>query len=617
MSVETDAVPGPVADDHRARRDAHAATAAALDARTRAMGVGNVVLFVGAALLLMAGWLERQPLLLGGALVAAIAFAISFALTLRVEGRRDRALVRRDIHERQLSRMALRLEGLDGGDDLAPTSHPYASDLDLFGGKRSLFARIATAHTAHGRSLLASWLLAPADAETVAARAEAVREIAPERALREALEAAVLETGKTALDGRPFLEFVRRHRVLLGNPALVTAIRILPLVTIGVFFVSGSMLPRGAWVPLLVAQFVLLARFEKHVGPAHQLLVSRARFVESYRTLMEVVEGTTLRAPLLVAQREALSSSGVRASVELRSLETWASLFELRQQGLFHLFVNVWTLWDLQVLVELERWAARGERACAAWFEAIGIVEAIASLSVLLDQDSDASMPEVRAHGEGPDFVAKSVAHPLLAPEVRVANDVSLPGPEHALVITGSNMAGKSTLLRAIGVNMVLALAGGPVVASSFRTIVVRVRASMRIADSLAESSSYFHAELARLRVVVENAEAEPPIFFLLDELLRGTNARARHLGARAVLLHLLERRALGLVATHDIALSELEEELSGRVVNVHFTDVMEGGEMRFDYRLRDGVVKTSNALLLLQMAGIAIEPNTSLTALR
>jgi DNA mismatch repair ATPase MutS len=216
-------------------------------------------------------------------------------------------------------------------------------------------------------------------------------------------------------------------------------------------------------------------------------------------------------------------------------------------------------------------------------------------------------MPEVEpARGA---LHARGLGHPLIVARSRVSNDVQLDGPGHALIVTGSNMAGKSTLLRALGLNVALALAGGPVCAALMRVPLVRLRASVRAEDSLQAHSSYFHAELEKLRSVVADAEAQPPVLFLLDELLRGTNARARHVGARAVLLHLLKRSAMGLVATHDIALSALEREHPGKIENVHFTDVVVAGEMRFDYRLRPGVVRTSNALRLLAMAGIDV-PN-------
>jgi DNA mismatch repair ATPase MutS len=204
-------------------------------------------------------------------------------------------------------------------------------------------------------------------------------------------------------------------------------------------------------------------------------------------------------------------------------------------------------------------------------------------------------------------LVFEGLAHPLLPSRSRVANDLITSGPGTALVITGSNMAGKSTLLRAIGVNIALALAGGPVCARQASVPRVRLRASMRADDSLQSGASYFHAELTKLRRVVDTADAQPPVFFLLDELLRGTNARARHLGARAVLLHLIARHGCGVVATHDAMLGQLETEQPGRVQNFHFTDVMNDGEMTFDYTLHPGIVRTSNALRLLAMAGIDV----------
>jgi DNA mismatch repair ATPase MutS len=217
--------------------------------------------------------------------------------------------------------------------------------------------------------------------------------------------------------------------------------------------------------------------------------------------------------------------------------------------------------------------------------------------------------------GEEGALDAEALVHPLLTSQTRVPNDVTLPGQGSALIVTGSNMAGKSTLLRAVGLNIALGLAGGPVTARRFRLPLVRLRASMRADDSLQSGASYFHAELQKLRRVTDHAEDDPPVFFLLDELLRGTNARARHLGARAILMHLLERRASGLVATHDVALASLADEYPKRVINVHFTDVMREGEMIFDYRLRPGVVKTSNALRLLRQAGIDVPEDDQLPA--
>jgi hypothetical protein len=581
--------------------------------------VANLVLF-GAAVVVGGGGAWNRDVTSSAAGVALfVAFLVSYVVHGQLVRKRDRELVRARIHERHLARMNGVLEGLDGGEGLAPVDHAYAGDLDLFG-PSSLFARLCVAHTESGRRTLAAWLLAPAEPETIRARQVAIAELARAIDLRADLEGSVLDTGQERLDGERFLGFVRREPTVLSSALLRWASLALPPVTLALIALSGNVLPSYTWAPLAIVQGLIAARTEAFVGPAHALVVSRARFVESYRTLFETIEGARLEAPLLAKLRAALEggSSGASATTELRRLETWAGLFELRQQGLVHLVLNPLLLWDLNVLRHLERWAVRVGPRCATWFEAAGELEALSSLATLTHQDPDACTPTVLDR-DGP-FVARALAHPLLPAAQRVANDVSIGGAKHALLITGSNMAGKSTLLRAVGVSTVLALAGGSVTAAALSLPRVRLRASMRVADSLQRGASYFQAELQRLRTVVADADAPdaPPILFLLDELLRGTNAKARHKGARAVLLHLLSRGGRGLVATHDIALSELEDELAAdpsgmRVLNMHFTDVFEQGEMRFDYRLRPGVVKTSNALRLLKMAGIDVDEDTSL----
>jgi len=321
--------------------------------------------------------------------------------------------------------------------------------------------------------------------------------------------------------------------------------------------------------------------------------------------MLATVERARFTSPLLQALQQRLTVDGTPASVHVRGLTSWTSAAELRQQFLFHVIVNPLTLWDLHVLWGLSRWNTRIGRRTTDWFAALGELEALSSLATLAFGDPDAHMPQIAAPGQP--LSAQGLGHPLIAPEARVSNDLGLPGPGSALIVTGSNMAGKSTLLRAVGINTALALAGGPVCATAMSLPPLRLRASMRTDDSLQQGASYFHAELQKLRGVVAELTAEPNVLFLLDELLRGTNARARHVGARAVLMHLLQRGALGLVATHDVALSALEQEQPGRIENVHFTDVVVDGEMRFDYRLRQGVVKTSNALRLLALAGIDV----------
>ncbi len=603
--------------EHESRRDRHRAEATRLEGVGLRFSVVNLVLFGASVIVGGAGAWNRD---LFGALVGVglfVAFLVAYVVHGRMVRARDRETTRAQIHERHLARMRGELDGLDGGDGLAPLDHSYAGDLDLFG-KGSVFARLSVAHTEAGRRTLASWLLAPAEETQITARQAAVAELAGKLDLRADLEGAVLDTGQDLLDGARFLTFVRGPKPISSNPMLRIATIVLPLITLTLLALSGNVLPSYSWVPLAVVQGVIAARAEGFVGEAISLVVSRARFVSAYGTLFETIEREKLEAPLLQAIHKRLGEGPSRATAEIRRLEGWAGLLELRHQGIVHLVVNPILLWDLNVLRFVEAWAERVGPRCGEWFEAAGEIEALSSLSTFAHQDPDAIAPTIAPRGAP--LVADELRHPLLAPAHRIPNDVRIEGEAQALLITGSNMAGKSTLLRAVGVSTVLALAGGYVAAKAFSIPRVRLRASMRVADSLQRGASYFQAELARLRTVVADADDRdaPPILFLLDELLRGTNAKARHKGARAVLMHLLARRGMGLVATHDIALSELEDELASdpsgmRVVNVHFTDVFEDGEMKFDYRLRPGVVRTSNALRLLKMAGIEVDEDTSL----
>lgn len=604
--------------EHVARREAATRAAAKHDARADQLSFVRLGTFFVAAIVVAYGVGERSIPALASGIVGFLVFAAFVVVHARVIQARDRQLVRKGIQERQLARQRIELKGLPSGADLIPEGHVYAGDIDLVG-DASLFSRIDVAHTRRGQLALASWLAGPAERAVIEKRQAAVAELADALDFREDLEAAALdavaaqvtEKAPTVLDDRPFLDFVRRPPVLLGKPVALV-LQIFPIITVVLWSLSGSVLPAGSWLPTFLLQAVLAWRLEASVRERYGLLVSRARFVESFRAILGVAERATVKAPLLVELQGRLKASGKAPTAELARLETWAGFFELRSQGLVHFFINLFVLWDANVLLQVERWVSRAGKEVEHWFEAIGELEALSSLSTILSQDPDAMLPTIVGDDEG--FSAEGLAHPLLPADKRVANDLTIGGPGTALLVTGSNMAGKSTLLRAVGASIALALAGGPVIARRAQIPPVRLRASMRIADSLQHGSSYFHAELARLRTVVSEAEASPPIFFLLDELLRGTNARARHLGARAVVLHLLKRNATGMVATHDVALSELEEELRGKVKNVHFTDVFLNGEMTFDYRLQEGVVRTSNALRLLQMAGIDVEADDKLT---
>lgn len=599
------------ASEHERRRQALTHEAERLSSHANRLSVVNLGLFVAAVVVGISAISQGNDRLGAGAAALFCVFAVLMVLHRRLLARRDLAEVRCAVHRRHLARLSGDWLGFPStGEGLLPTDHPYAHDIDVVG-IGSLFQRIDVTHTPRGEQLLAAWLGAPASPEIISARRAAVEEIAERIELRQELEAAVeIASGHGKLDAAPFLEFTIQPPFFVPRPWLLPAIHVLPVVLIGAVAAGQlGLLPAWAWLAVAGVQAVVSLAFGRRVAKIFDLVAARRGFAEAFHRMLLLVERETFESPLLRELQKRTRAGDVLPSVYMRRLDRWVGLADLRTQFLVHLPVNVLLLWDLHVLWHLDRWNQDVGRLVADVFDALGSLEALSSLATLRHGDPSTTFAEI---GEGDDaLTAEGLAHPLLPLATRVPNDVPLRGPGTGLIVTGSNMAGKSTLLRSVGLNVALALAGGPVCASAMRVPPVRLRASMRAEDSLQQGASYFHAELTKLRRVVADLDGVP-VMFLLDELLRGTNAHARHIGARAVLMHLLDRRACGMVATHDVALSELEHEHPERISNSHFTDVVQNGEMTFDYKLRPGVVRTSNALRLLRLAGIDVPDDDS-----
>jgi DNA mismatch repair ATPase MutS len=308
----------------------------------------------------------------------------------------------------------------------------------------------------------------------------------------------------------------------------------------------------------------------------------------------------------LLQQLGALFGKGERsASQQMRRFERVLSWFELRHNGMVYPFINVLLLWDLQCVVALEKWQRDSGRALSPWLRALGQWEALSSLAGAAYDNPDFVFPELEA---GPSvFEVLGLGHPLIAARQRVGNDVVLDGPGSALLVTGSNMSGKSTLLRAMGLAVVMGQAGSAVCAQKMRLSPLRVYTSMRISDSLSAGVSHFYAELKKLRSALAATQGDFPVFFLLDEILHGTNSEERQVGARWVLSQLIEAGATGAVSTHDMALCALPPTLMHKVRTVHLRESVDGEQMTFDYKLRPGPVSGGNALLLMRSLGLDV----------
>ncbi|MBX9580463.1 MAG: hypothetical protein K2X87_09160 [Gemmataceae bacterium] len=490
----------------------------------------------------------------------------------------------------------------DGGRHLDDT-HPYATDLDLFG-PGSVFERLNACRTRAGEDTLAGWLLAPADPEEVAARQAAVRDLSPRLDLREALAVAGAEV--PGVDYAKLAEWGRRP----GEPVAGwkgPAVELLGWANvfawIGWLAVGTGVLPVLAFGLLsAIIALPLLGWSRRVLAP-----VERA---ERDLSLLEVVLGRFERepfaAPRLRDLQAAMRADGLSASAQLRELGKLVGWFNARRNALF-IPVAVLRLWDVRFAFKLEAWRVRSGPRVADWLRAVGEAEALSSLAGHAYENPADVYPAVTA---GPPVIdAAGLGHPLLPATTCVRNDVRLGGDgPRVLLVSGSNMSGKSTLLRAVGVNAVLALAGGVVRAERLTLTPFAVGATMRVQDSLQAGRSRFFAEVRKVRQLLDVANAnDPPLLFLLDELFSGTNSADRVAGAEGVVRALLDAGAVGLLTTHDLAVTEIAGRLGGRAANVHFCDGFAGGELRFDYAMRPGVVPHGNGLALMRAVGLKV----------
>jgi DNA mismatch repair ATPase MutS len=329
-----------------------------------------------------------------------------------------------------------------------------------------------------------------------------------------------------------------------------------------------------------------------------------ARDLRILASVLERLEREPLQSALLVDLKKRLEVGGLSPSKQISRLRR---LIEYRDQARNQMFAIVAEplLWSVHFYFAIERWRQVSGPHIGEWIAAVGDIEALSSVAGYAAEHPGDPFPELLDHG--PVFYGEGIAHPLLPEATAVRNDVRLDGERQLLVVSGSNMSGKSTLLRSVGLNAVLAWAGAPVRAERLRLSRVAVGASMRVQDSVLDGKSRFYAEVTRLRQVVDMAGSDPPLLYLLDELLSGTNSHDRRIGTEAVVRTLLQRRAVGLITTHDLALAEVADALAPRAVNVHFEDHIEDGRIAFDYRMRPGVVRKSNALELMRSVGLEV----------
>jgi hypothetical protein len=532
----------------------------------------------------------------------------------RVIQRQRRHGTLRTINEEGLLRIARDWDALPVSSLPEPRDdeRPIARDLNLFG-RASVAHLLGTVHTPPGKAALASWLLHPASSEEIVARQEAVAELAPEIDLRQEIEVGVRPMEKAPPDLEPFLRWAEGEPWLLRRSALVWLARLLAIATpAALIAVLATPLPPGVFLLLATLNLSLGHFLRERTHGTFALVEAREGQFQLYADVLARIAGRPYTATWLQRIVREVTARDEPAHRWMDLFHRRVELSDVRHSSYLYLPLQSLLVWDLHVLFLLERWQGDAGGHVRGWLDALGRFEASSALAGLRFENPKWVFPEVT---EGQDrFEARGLGHPLIADDRRVSNDVTVGPPGTFLLVTGSNMSGKSTLLRAIGVNAVLAQAGGPVSAASLRMPPATLATSILVEDSLAEGVSFFMAELKRVKRIVEESDRAQEegrvLLFLLDEVLRGTNSEERQVAVRRVLLHLLRRRAIGAVSTHDLQLAEIAE-LKDRCVPVHFRETLHpGGDppMTFDYRLRPGVATTVNALKLMELVGLRTE---------
>jgi hypothetical protein len=569
------------------------------------LALGTLAIVLGAAFV-------RQPAMLTLLLIPAAAFvvlAIFHERLLRRLRRRARSIL---FYEHGMARLTESWQGKgETGERFLDPMHPYARDLDIFG-RASLFELLCTARTRAGEETLARWLLHPATVEEIRARQVAIDELKDRLDFREKL-ASLGETVRLGVQAEALAAWgesapMLRRRSIRVLASLLALLWVASLVCWGVW----------GWVSFAVLMSILNLGYSHHL---HSRLDGSADAVEAaakdlalLADVLRLVEEERFAAPKLAGLQAALKRDGVAPSEAVRKLSRIVEFLESRRNP-YARFFDIFTFWTAQLIFLAEAWQQEFGPAIRGWLAAVGEVEALTALAGFAWEHPEYVIPELvnpdlvetapAAETQGAWFDAEAFAHPLLPAAGVVANDLVLGGGRRLMILSGPNMTGKSTFIRSIGVNAVLAQCGAPVRAKRLRLSPLAVAASICILDSLNGGTSRFYAEIRRVKVISDLCDGTVPVLFLLDELLSGTNSHDRLAGTKLVVTSLMERGAVGIVSTHDLALTEIPATVGDGAFNCHFDDRLVEGELVFDYTLKPGIVQTSNALELMRGIGL------------
>jgi len=588
-------------DIYRTRLKQHEQRSAELDRAQDRLGTVRIALFlIGVA---AAWWLlatDRHSL--WWLAIPIGAFLLVVVWHGRIRRRATLSQRAAEFHRSGIARLEDRWEGTgQQGERFNDPHHVYAADLDLFG-RGSVFELLFTGRTRMGEDFLARWLLSPAAIPEIVERQVSVKELRERLDLREDIAVLGADAG-VAVQPQALLQWAEAPN-RLTRPWLLPVSFLLPLLALAGAFVWYRWGLISPFIIVLAVQFAVLRLLRDELREAMQGTEHAFEALKLVADLLARVEREPFQSPRMIALKDSLSSHSVPASKTMARLATIVQWIESRRNPLLQ-FLSLPLMYSLHVSLAAERWRKEHGKVTRAWLDVIGEMEALLSLATYSFEHPQDAFPVIL---EGESMLRGTrLGHPLIPESRCIRNDVGIAPPTRGLLISGSNMSGKSTLLRTIGINTVLAMAGAPVRAESFELTPLQVGASIRINDSLHDGSSRFYAEITRLRQLLDLADRQPPLLFLLDELLQGTNSRDRRIGAEGVVHGFLDRGAIGLVSTHDLALIDIDDTAGARLRNMHFQDELIDGRMSFDYTLHDGIVTRSNGVELMRSIGLQV----------
>jgi DNA mismatch repair ATPase MutS len=508
------------------------------------------------------------------------------------------------INENEIQYLNNKFPSTDNGSYFFDEEHRYAEDMDIFS-ERGLFHYLNRAKTMPGKSLLAEWLKEHSDVGEIKRRQGAVRELSRKMDFRQTIQAFSMDIDDTSKNVKAIYNLFKEPFFILRKKFFIIYFHLFPLLTLAAIVSIFFNVPWGIALSFVLVQILVNHFTGEQVARIYQYTTDNCKILKAYTNIIREIENQSFESEELSFLHGELSGKEQPASKYINRLSNLSAMFELRLNSLFYFIFNNTLSWDFHCIYRIEKLINSVRSDIHKWLNAAGKVEALCSFANLYFNHPSWTMPGFSEKEFK--LEALSLGHPLIPECERVSNDIKFERDGRVLIVTGPNMAGKSTFLRTLGVNLALTFAGAPVCAKHFVISPVKLYSSMKLSDSLDKKLSLFYTELQHLKKILDGIIRGEPVFFIIDEMLKGTNTKDRQQGAIALIKQLIRYDAHGIIATHDLELANIEKEYPIHIINCHFDGFVEGDKLLFDYKLRRGVCRSFNALTLMRKIGIQL----------